>query len=137
MMDSMDAELYQIVVDNNNELLLSNSTTDIIPPGIDEVVIERQMTSIIESEWFNILSQTISSALLFLLIFGMSATVEVQHLREQVHNKFAILTGVATQFLIMPLLGYLSILVMSDHGLTEPMGISLLIVTASPGGESW
>jgi len=130
-----------MVADNNNselsELLISNSTTtDIIPPGpgIDEVAIERQMT-IIESEWFSILSQTISSALLFLLIFGMSATVEVKHLREQVHNKFAILTGVATQFLIMPLLGYLSILVLADHGLTEPMGISLLIVTASPGGS--
>ncbi len=130
MMNSMDAELDQLVVDNNNELLLSNTTHT-----IDEIAIQRQMTSIIETEWFNILSQTISSALLFLLIFGMSATVEVQHLREQVHNKFAILTGIATQFLIMPLLGYLSILVLSDHGLTEPMGISLLIVTASPGGS--
>ena len=29
----------------------------------------------------------------YILIFGMSATVDVQHLREQVHNKFAILTG--------------------------------------------
>lgn len=66
----------------------------------------------------------------------MSATVEVQHLREQVHNKFAILTGLATQFIIMPLLGYLSVLLlMGNGGLTEPMAISLLIVTASPGGS--
>ena len=139
MMDTMDAEMDQIIADNSSELsdlLISNSNSnDIILAGIDEITTERQMNSIIESEWFDILSQTISSALLFLLIFGMSATVEVKHLREQVHNKFAILTGVATQFLIMPLLGYLSILVLSDHGLTEPMGISLLIVTASPGGS--
>eukprot|EP00985_Skeletonema_marinoi_P014399 scaffold7295_cov118-Skeletonema_marinoi.AAC.3 len=138
-MDNMDAEMDQMIADNSSELsdlLISNSNSnDIILAGIDEITTERQMNSIIESEWFDILSQTISSALLFLLIFGMSATVEVKHLREQVHNKFAILTGVATQFLIMPLLGYLSILVLSDHGLTEPMGISLLIVTASPGGS--
>mmetsp|Transcript_7818 Transcript_7818/g.12915 ORF Transcript_7818/g.12915 Transcript_7818/m.12915 type:complete len:541 (+) Transcript_7818:207-1829(+) len=139
MLDNLDAELDQLIVDNSNEvseLLISSNSSDVFSRGIDEVIIEgRQMSSIIETEWFNILSQTISSALLFLLIFGMSATVEVKHLREQVHNKFAILTGVATQFLIMPLLGYLSILVLSDHGLTEPMGISLLIVTASPGGS--
>ena len=139
MLDNLDAELDQLIVDNSNEvseLLISSNSSDVVSRGIDEVIIEgRQMSSIIETEWFNILSQTISSALLFLLIFGMSATVEVKHLREQVHNKFAILTGVATQFLIMPLLGYLSILVLSDHGLTEPMGISLLIVTASPGGS--
>ena len=124
---NLDVELDQIIVDN------SNYSSDIL---IGEITTQRQMTSVIlESEWFDILSQTISSALLFLLIFGMSATVEVKHLREQVHNKFAILTGVATQFLIMPLLGYLSILLLSDHGITEPMGISLLIVTASPGGS--
>ena len=140
MMDNMDAEFDQMIADNSSklsELLISNSnnSSGIILPGIDEVLTERQMKSNIESEWLDILSQIISSALLFLLIFGMSATVEVKHLREQVHNKFAILTGVATQFFIMPLLGYLSILLLSDHGLTRPMGISLLIVTASPGGS--
>jgi len=136
----MDVDLEQMIprTDNSSELselLISNNNSSGILPGIDEVATERQMNSIIESEWFDILSQTISSALLFLLIFGMSATVEVKHLRQQVHNKFAILTGVATQFLVMPLLGYLSVLVLSGHGLTQPMSISLLIVTASPGGS--
>jgi predicted Na+-dependent transporter len=140
MMDNMDAEFDdQMIADNSSKLsellIFDSNSSDIILPGIDEVLTERQMKSIIESEWLDILSQIISSALLFLLIFGMSATVEVKHLREQVHNKFAILTGVATQFFIMPLLGYLSILLLSDHGLTRPMGISLLIVTASPGGS--
>ncbi|KAK1736611.1 bile acid:sodium symporter family protein [Skeletonema marinoi] len=87
MMDTMDAEIDQMVADNSSELsdlLISNSNSnDIILAGIDEITTERQMNSIIESEWFDILSQTISSALLFLLIFGMSATVEVKHLREQ------------------------------------------------------
>ncbi|KAL7540803.1 hypothetical protein ACHAXR_010391 [Thalassiosira sp. AJA248-18] len=95
----------------------------------------RRLETVAESEWFHILAQIISSTLLFILIFGMSATVDVRHLRQQVHNKFAILTGVATQFIIMPVLGYVSVILLSKHGLTEPMAISLLIVTASPGGS--
>ena len=59
----------------------------------DNETLSRRMASVAESEWFAILAQIISSTLLFILIFGMSATVDVQHLREQVHNKFAILTG--------------------------------------------
>lgn len=40
------------------------------------------------------------------------------------------------QFIIMPLLGYLSVLLlMGNDGLTHSMAISLLIVTASPGGR--
>ena len=35
----------------------------------------------------------------------------------------------------MPLLGYLTILVLRDHGFTDAMDITLLIVTASPGGS--
>ena len=42
-----------------------------------------------ESEWFALLSQILTNILLFLLIFGMSATVDVKHLRQQVHNKCA------------------------------------------------
>ena len=50
-------------------------------------------SSFAETEWFNILAQILSGALLFLLIFGMSATVNFEHLKEQMKNKFAILTG--------------------------------------------
>lgn len=95
----------------------------------------RRLGTVAESEWFAILAQIISSTLLFILIFGMSATVDTRHLRAQMTNKFAILTGVATQFIIMPLLGYVAVILLSHHGLTEPMAISLLIVTASPGGS--
>lgn len=95
----------------------------------------RHLGTVAESEWFHIVAQIVSAVLLFVLIFGMSATVDVTHLREQVHNKFAILTGVATQFIIMPLLGYASVTLLNGHGLTEPMAVSLLIVVASPGGS--
>lgn len=92
-------------------------------------------TPIAESEWFHIVAQIVSCALLFILIFGMSATVDIHHLHTQMNNKFAIATGIATQFIIMPFLGYISVLLLKGHGLTEPMAISLLIVTASPGGS--
>mmetsp|Transcript_38127 Transcript_38127/g.80255 ORF Transcript_38127/g.80255 Transcript_38127/m.80255 type:complete len:516 (+) Transcript_38127:380-1927(+) len=107
----------------------TGSTTMTITPS------RHLASTVAESEWFHIFAQIISSGLLFVLIFGMSATVDTGHLREQVHNKFAILTGVATQFIIMPLLGFASVMLLSGHGLTEPMAISLLIVTASPGGS--
>lgn len=83
----------------------------------------------------NTLAEIASNLLLFLLIFGMSATVDMKNLKNQLHNKWAILTGVVMQFVLMPLLGYLTILVLRDHGFTDAMDITLLIVTASPGGS--
>jgi len=66
----------------------------------------------------------------------MSATVDCRNLKSQLTNKFAIATGVGMQFLIMPVLGYLSVLVFTNQGhFTEAMGITLLVVTASPGGS--
>jgi len=73
--------------------------------------------------------------LLFLLIFGMSATVDSKNLRRQLHNKYAIIIGLGMQFIIMPLLGFLAVKFLTPHNLTMPMGISLLIVTSSPGGS--
>ena len=83
----------------------------------------------------NTLAEIASNLLLFLLIFGMSATVDMKNLRNQLHNRWAIVTGVVMQFVLMPLLGYLTILALRDHGFTDAMGITLLIVTASPGGS--
>jgi len=78
---------------------------------------------------------TASNALLFMLIFGMAGTVDVMQLKRQLNNRYAIVIGVIMQFVIMPLLGFLSVTLLKDRGLTPPMGIALLIVTASPGGS--
>jgi predicted Na+-dependent transporter len=43
--------------------------------------------------------------------------------------------GITMQFLIMPLLGFVSVVVFKKWGLTTAMGISLLLVTSSPGGS--
>lgn len=80
-------------------------------------------------------SAVLSNVFLFFLIFGLSATVDYRCLQKQLHNKFAIATGVAMQFLFMPVLGYISVFICGKYGLTEAMGITLLVVTASPGGS--
>ena len=70
--------------------------------------------------------------LLFALIFGMSATVDIKALVAQMKNKKAILTGCFLQFGVMPLLGFM---VVKALDLNETMGITLLVVTYSPGGS--
>ena len=94
----------------------------------------RRLGAVAESQWFNVLAQVISNTLLFILVFGMSATVDVKHLRQQLNNKVAIMTGCGTQYVIMPLLGFLTVITLKSY-LTEPMKISLLIVASSPGGS--
>ena len=134
--DSPDKSFYRPVMSTMQELLHFREDYPITNDLPVTTAPRHLSSSIIDERWFNILAQTLSNLFLFVLVFGMSATVELQHLREQVHNKFAILAGLFTQFLVMPLLGYLSVLLlMGSGGLTEPMAISLLIVTASPGGS--
>eukprot|EP00545_Synedropsis_sp_CCMP1620_P005028 CAMPEP_0119015940 /NCGR_PEP_ID=MMETSP1176-20130426/11730_1 /TAXON_ID=265551 /ORGANISM="Synedropsis recta cf, Strain CCMP1620" /LENGTH=469 /DNA_ID=CAMNT_0006969265 /DNA_START=219 /DNA_END=1628 /DNA_ORIENTATION=- len=84
----------------------------------------------------NLLATILSNAFLFLLIFGLSATVSIDSLRHQLGNRFALLTGVGMQFIIMPLLGFLSVMMLKNgDGFTQAMGITLLVVTSSPGGS--
>jgi len=76
-----------------------------------------------------------SNILLFFLIFGLSASVRVQELRHHLTNRKAIFMGVTMQFLVMPFLGYVAVMAFRNQGLTEAMGITLLVVTSSPGGS--
>jgi predicted Na+-dependent transporter len=68
---------------------------------------------------------------LFFLIFGMSATVDFGHFQSQLKNKKAIGTGLFLQFIILPFLGYV---VVKIADFDEVHGITLLIITSSPGG---
>jgi predicted Na+-dependent transporter len=88
-----------------------------------------------ETTSMEILSKVLSNVFLFFLIFGLSATVDMKNLKRQLTNKFAIGCGVAMQFIIMPFLGFIAVIALRESGLTEAMGITLLVVTASPGGS--
>lgn len=82
-----------------------------------------------------VLIQVLSNVLLFMLIFGMSATVDIKRIKRQLRNCYAISAGVFLQFIVMPLLGFIAVISLKNYGLTMPMGITLLIVTSSPGGS--
>jgi predicted Na+-dependent transporter len=73
-----------------------------------------------------------SNCLLFALVFGMSATVDIASLKKQLTNKSALLTGVLLQFVLLPFLGFV---VVKALNMPPAMGITLLVVTSSPGGS--
>lgn len=86
------------------------------------------------SNGIDILVEVLSNVLLFLLIFGMSATVDSGNLKKQLHNRYAICIGLFMQFLIMPFLGFMALKSLGER-ISPSMGIILLVVTSSPGGS--
>ena len=70
--------------------------------------------------------------LLFALVFGMSATVDTECMKQQVKNRKAIMLGVFCQFVLLPFLGFAIVNIMK---LDANLGITLLVVTSSPGGS--
>lgn len=87
----------------------------------------------------SLVAMVLSNVFLFFLIFGLSATVHIRSLKQQLGNKVALLTGVGMQFVIMPLLGFAAVLILKqtddDDGFTMAMGVTLLVVVSSPGGS--
>ncbi|KAL7568981.1 hypothetical protein ACA910_021273 [Epithemia clementina (nom. ined.)] len=78
--------------------------------------------------WASILG----NVLLFCLVLGMSATVDIRSIHTQVRNIRALSTGLFCQFLVLPFLGFLVVRFME---LEESLGLTLLVVTSSPGGS--
>jgi len=74
----------------------------------------------------------IGNFLLFALVFAMSATVDIKCFRSQLQNKKAILLGICLQFLLLPILGFLVVLFLD---LDKAVGVTLLVITSSPGGS--
>ncbi|KAG7370987.1 bile acid:sodium symporter [Nitzschia inconspicua] len=109
--------------------MLNPNATSILDAGAG-TLLEVEPNSILA-----VFSAVMSNILLFFLIFGLSATVNLKDLQHQLTNKFAIGTGVAMQFVLMPLLGFVTVCIFSKQGFSTAMGISLLVVTASPGGS--
>jgi predicted Na+-dependent transporter len=77
-------------------------------------------------------AEVFSNLLLFMLVFGMAATVESEHLKKQINNRKAFCIGLFLQFVVLPFLGFLVVFTLR---LEPPLGITLLVVTSSPGGS--
>jgi predicted Na+-dependent transporter len=78
------------------------------------------------------LLEIIGNFLLFALVFGMSATVDTECMKQQVKNKKAILLGIFCQFILLPFIGFATVNILK---LDASIGITLLVVTSSPGGS--
>jgi predicted Na+-dependent transporter len=72
------------------------------------------------------------SVLLFCLVFGMSATVDIGCMMAQLKNRKAIATACFLQFIVLPFLGFT---VVKSLNMSPAMGITLLVITSSPGGS--
>ncbi|GMI03328.1 hypothetical protein TrVE_jg4128 [Triparma verrucosa] len=82
-----------------------------------------------ETAWY---LECISGMLLFLLVFGMSGTVDPSSLTSSLKNYKAILTGLSLQFLMLPFIGFL---VVRSFELSTNTGVMVLVVASSPGGS--
>jgi predicted Na+-dependent transporter len=74
----------------------------------------------------------VGNILLFTLVFGMSATVDVSSIVRQFHNTNALMVGMICQFIITPILGCIIVNLLS---LPIAQGLTLIIITSSPGGS--
>lgn len=72
-----------------------------------------------------------AQALLFLLLAGLSGSVDTDVLRQRFRARKSIIFGVACQFLILPFLGFSAA---KAFDLDPVYGIMLITVTSSPGG---
>lgn len=77
-------------------------------------------------------AEIVSSILLFGLVLGMSATVELHQVAKQLRNRTALLIGLCLQFVLLPFVGFL---VVKIFQFPSAVGITLLVVTSSPGGS--
>ena len=76
--------------------------------------------------------EILGHVLLFFLVFGMSATVDLTCVQKQLRNGKALGMGVLLQFVVLPFLGFATVKMLN---LDNAMGLTLLVVTSSPGGS--
>jgi len=70
--------------------------------------------------------------LLFCLVFGMSATVDISQMRKQMRNWKALMIGLSLQFIFLPFVGFCIVKILN---MDAAIGVTLLVVTSSPGGS--
>ncbi|CAK9002581.1 Ileal sodium/bile acid cotransporter (Apical sodium-dependent bile acid transporter) (ASBT) (Ileal Na(+)/bile acid cotransporter) (Ileal sodium-dependent bile acid transporter) (IBAT) (ISBT) (Na(+)-dependent ileal bile acid transporter) (Sodium/taurocholate cotransporting polypeptide [Durusdinium trenchii] len=73
----------------------------------------------------------IAQVLLFLLLAGLSGSVDIDLLRQRFRQKTSIAFGVACQFIVLPCLGFSAA---KAFQFDPVVGIMLITVTSSPGG---
>jgi len=75
-----------------------------------------------------------SNALLFLLVFGMAAAVDIDSFKTRLKQKAGILVGLVCQFILLPFIGFCTVALFGTS-VPKEVGTILLVVTSSPGGS--
>ena len=76
---------------------------------------------------------TLLNVMLFSIMLGMGATLDVNNFKETVQNPKPFLVGMFSQFGLMPLIGFLLAI---GFSLSPEMGLGLLMIACTPGGST-
>lgn len=68
-----------------------------------------------------------------LIMFGVALSIKVEHFIQLRHQKKALATGVFSQYILLPVLTVLLILILSP---SQGMALGMILVAACPGGNA-
>lgn len=77
------------------------------------------------AESWELAAQIITNVFLFFLVMGMASTVDIRDMKTQIRNVKAVSIGLFCQFILLPFLGYVIVMLFS---LPPTIGITLIIV---------
>ncbi len=66
------------------------------------------------------------------IMFGVALGIETKNFRELLHNPKSVITGVISQFILLPALTFLLVMLLNP---VTGLGLGMLLVAACPGGN--
>ena len=70
------------------------------------------------------------------IMFGVALGIKTDNFKELARNPKSVLTGVVSQFVLLPLLTYLLVMIFDKTiGLVTGLGLGMILVAACPGGN--
>ena len=68
------------------------------------------------------------------IMFGVALEIKVEHFKKLAYNPKSAFVGVLSQFLALPLLTFLLVVLLKNY-ITPTMGLGMILVAACPGGN--
>jgi BASS family bile acid:Na+ symporter len=82
---------------------------------------------------FSLLEQALMGIMIFSLMFAVGCSLNFKDFKAELKNPKSYLVGVSSQFLLMPLLGFL---IYKSFVLPFELGLALILVCCAPGGST-
>lgn len=120
---------------DSNALAVYNNLSQLLPAEckLDACAIEDCVTRNQPKTVTDLVYTIVIQVLIFALVFGLAGSVDFSQFRNRIKSR-GILVGLACQFFMMPMIGFLTILAFNDK-LEVLYAVSLLVLTSSPGGS--